>query len=314
MIRLALHPALAQALHGARVPILLTGTGGWLGQAMLEMLDGVFEEALPARVIAFSTAPEPLRLRSGRIFTPLAFAELENYRLPSSLIFHFAFLTRGHAQAPDYIAINRGISQTLQAFIARNGTAGIFIPSSGAAYAPDLAQNPYGALKLEDEQVFSALAWRLGFPAAIIRIFNLAGPFINNPRGYALASIILDLLAGAPVRLTAARPVLRSYTHVGDVLNIAAALLLHRLDVPVFDTAGEQDIEIGALATRAGKLLGAAEVSILRPAWENAEPDHYVGNFAAYQNAARLAGVELLGLDRQILDTAAYMADMPPSS
>src|SRR6202044_1934485 len=127
------------------------------------------------------------------------------------------------AHQPGYIETNRQISRIMQHFIARNGASGMFVPSSGAVYGAgriphqNLAADPYGALKYEDELVFGALARQLGFPAVIMRIFNLAGPCMNNLTGYALACIITDILRGGPITLRAAHPVLRAYAHIGDV-------------------------------------------------------------------------------------------------
>jgi hypothetical protein len=109
------------------------------------------------------------------------------------------------------------------------------------------------------------------------------------------------------VTLRAAQPVWRSYAHVADVLNIAAAIMLRGLNVPVFDTAGEETIEIGDLASRTGRLLTGKDVEIMRPDWRNGPADRYVGDIAAYRHAAGLAGVGLRALDDGILDTARFL-------
>jgi nucleoside-diphosphate-sugar epimerase len=306
---------LAAALAGSAAPIIVTGAGGWLGQAALEMLDSVFGAALPERVTAFTSGARVLRLRSGRRLEALAYETLAARGPRGALILHCAFRTRGHAGEAGYVEANRAITTAMRDFIARNGAAGLFVPSSGAVYRADrtldtdLAANPYGVLKAEDEAIFGTLAAGR-FPAAIIRIFNLAGPLINNISAYALASVCTDILAGGPIRLRAAKPVIRAYAHVEDVLNIALGLLLGGRAPPVFDTAGEA-IEIGALAARAAALLGAPWMAIVRPDWAGGAPDKYVGEAAGFAAAAGLAGVGLRGLDAQIADTAGYLAGLP---
>lgn len=313
MKRLSFCPLTAQQLRRENPSVIVTGAGGWLGRALLEMLDSAFGEALPEHVSVFASSPGWLSLRSGRPLATRAFAELETLRTEACFIFHLAFLTLGHERAADFIPVNRRISRTMRGFIERNGARGLFIPSSGAVYGPgqaliaDMDQHPYGTLKREDEEAFAALAERLGFPAAIIRIFNLAGPFINNLPGYALSSIIADVLNGGPVSLRAAQPVWRSYTHVEDVLNIAAAIMLRALPLPIFDTAGEEPVEIGDLARCIGRLLTGQEISMTRPAWQNGVASRYLGDPATYREAAALAGVELQALDAQILATADYI-------
>jgi UDP-glucuronate decarboxylase len=306
---IAFSPPLRRALQEARAPIIVTGTGGWLGQAALTALQGVFGADLPARVKTFSAAPRPL---PGFGLTPLPYAALETLRAAPALILHFAFRTKGHAAEPGYVETNRAIAATMRGFIARNGALGLFIPSSGAVYGPDgqphgdLAANPYGALKYEDELSFGALAARHAIPLVTARIFNLAGPRMNNLTGYALGSIIMDIVRGGPIQLRAARPVWRAYAHVGDVLAIALSLLLQRQSPPVFDTSGEP-VELGALAARAARLLTGADMPIIRPDWEGGVPDRYLGDGDSYARTAALAGVTPRALDEQILDTAAYI-------
>lgn len=302
-------PDLAVALRERRIPIVVTGATGWLGKATLEMLETALDDDMPVLVNAYAASQRIIRLRSGRRVLIRPLATLAHRRGRPAVIFHFAFLTREHAATmatADYAAANRAISTTLLDFINRGGAAGLILPSSGATYSRNHVNNPYGALKYEDETNFSAAATRLGFPVAIIRIFNLAGPFINKLDSYALACIINDLRAGGPVTLRAAHPVWRGYTHVEDMLNIAAAIVLRRLAVPVFDTAGEA-IEIGDLASRAARLLNRPDTEIHRPEWRHGGADRYLGDLDAYQRAADLTGVRLQSLDAQISATAAYL-------
>lgn len=298
---------IGDALRRTDCPVIVTGAGGWLGQAALTALGGVFGADLPARVMAFSTQPRTL---CG--VTTLPYAALADLRAGPGLILHLAFRTKGYEAEPGYVEANRAIAATLRGFIERNGARGLFIPSSGAVYGPDgalrtdVAAAPYGALKYEDELQFGALAARLSIPAVITRIFNLAGPCMNNLTGYALACIITDTLRGGPITLRAARPVWRAYTHVGDVLAIALSLLLREQSLPVFDTGGEA-LELGALAARTARLLTGGALPVVRPDWKNGEPDRYLGDGAAYEAAAAQAGVALRRLDAQIIDTADYI-------
>jgi nucleoside-diphosphate-sugar epimerase len=80
-------------------------------------------------------------------------------------------------------------------------------------------------LKLRDEAHFARLAAEKGIPLALIRVFNLAGPYINKVNTYALSSIILDVLRGGPVTLRASHPVIRSYVSIFDVIDLALCAL-----------------------------------------------------------------------------------------
>ncbi len=277
-------------------------------------LDNALGETLLSRVQAFSTASRMLALPSGRSVTARPYESLKELETAPALILHFAFRTRGYAREPGYVETNRAISAVMQNYISHSGALGLFVPSSGAVYGADriphqnIAADPYGALKYEDELTFSGLAKRLGFPAVVMRIFNLAGPGMNNLTGYALACIITDILRGGPIALRAAHPVWRSYTHVADVLNIALSLLLKGDSPAVFDTAGEPGIEIGDLARLVSRAIAGTELPVIRPpGWETAVPDRYLGDMASYAKAAAQAGVVLHPLEQQILDTAYYI-------
>jgi nucleoside-diphosphate-sugar epimerase len=313
-------PVLVDELRRDSQHIIVTGAGGWLGQAALEALDGALGEMMPMRVTAFASRAKTLLLRSGRVIVAHSYDSLDQLAIGPSLILHFAFLTRGFAKQDGYIETNCHITRTMQRFIARNGAIGLFLPSSGAVYGAgrvphqNLDTDPYGALKYEDELVFGAQARQLGFPAVIIRIFNLAGPCMNNLAGYALACIITDILHGGPINLRAAHPVFRAYAHIGDVLNIAFSLLLGRLELPVFDTAGQPSLEIGELAQLASRLVAGHELPVNRPEWRTGTPDCYLGDMQSYAQAARLAGVTLQPLEAQIQDTATYISSLAKKS
>jgi len=294
----------SEALEARAAPVIVTGAGGWLGQAALEMLGD------STRIIAFGASARDTTLRSGHKINVRPLEEIATLTLPGAIIFHFAFLTREHASAmplSDYISGNQKISCLIQDFIARCGTSGVFLPSSGAVYAgSEMSKNPYGVLKREDEEIFLRLATQQGFPAAIMRVFNLSGPFINKLNSYALACILSDILNARPVTLRASHPVWRGYAHVQDVLNIGLGSLLTQAPAAIFDSAGEA-IEVGDLALRAGRLLTGKTIEIIRPAWQDAPEDRYLGDPAQFTRRAESLGVPLHNLDQQILDTADYL-------
>jgi nucleoside-diphosphate-sugar epimerase len=233
---------------------------------------------------------------------------------------NFAFLGRERlSDLPlnEYVAQNDRITDLVTDAVERTGASGMFLPSSGAVYRrpgrrlqEDLSADPYGALKLRDERRFQGLGLRLGFPVSIFRVFNLAGPFINKLNSYALATILSDLNRGGPVVLRAAHPVIRAYTHVGDVLTLALADLATGRSGPPIDTLGAPAIEIGDLARLASTALGLPEPEIIRPPFDGTPPDNYVGDGEAFAALAERHGIMLTDLPNQIRATAAYLRDL----
>lgn len=296
--------------------VIVTGASGWLGQAALEMLEAVYGRQFQSRVMAFSNTPKPILLRSGTVVSAQRFSDLAHMDLPPAIILHCAFLTREHAQLQpmaDYAAANREIRRVLLGALKRNGALGFFVPSSGAVYRADRsletdeAANPYGVLKLEDEEAFAEIAQRLGFPCVVLRVFNLSGPFINKVSSYALASIIYDIQSGGPIRLRADIPVWRSYAAVDDVINLGMTLLLRGERLTPFDIAGDEPIEIGDLARRVAVRMDRPDMQISRPALTGGLGSFYLGEGEVFFAQARQAGLALKPLDEQISSTAAYM-------
>ncbi|MGE4481371.1 NAD-dependent epimerase/dehydratase family protein [Acidocella sp.] len=286
-------------LHG--IPVVVTGAGGWLGQAALEIA-----HQSGAEIHAFGSRPREHRFLDGTTVSVLPLSSLDMQELSGALVLHMAFLTREHAarmDEADYIAANRTISEFVAGFIKRNGARGVFVPSSGAVYAPP--PNPYGVCKLEDEGRFTMLGSMLSIPTVIIRIFNLAGPFINKQKSYVLSCILNDLLAGRPVTLNAAHPVWRGYAHVNDVLNVALGLLLAGHSPLVFDSWGEP-VEISALAARAAQ-VAQRELVLQRPEWRNGASDYYMGDEKAYLSHTASLNLTPSALEKQIRDTMVYL-------
>ena len=316
---LTLSQQLAERVRSCEANFVIVGARGWLGRATLDILDAALGENVAQRVQAFGSEAAVLALPSGRRIEMLPLSDLALLPQHQPTVFlHYAFLTKDRVDAfnlGDYVRLNTQISETVALAAERANTQGIFVPSSGAVYGPerklttDLAGNPYGALKLADERRFTALAERLGCRLVIARVFNLAGPYINKHSAYALSSIIIDVLGGGPIKLRAAHPVVRSYVHVGDLLAIALGLLCQprEAELTVFDTAGECEVEVGALARRAAVGMGAPQMQIVRPEVASAPVDRYVGDAESLLRAAGRCDIALRPLDDLILDTAGYL-------
>ena len=114
MNRLALPPALAERLRASDWRVLVTGAGGWLGQAALELLADALGPDWRKRVIAFGSNERLLVLRDGSEIRQHPLAMLPTCPPQPSLMLHFAYLTREKASGMPveaYIATNRALSR-----------------------------------------------------------------------------------------------------------------------------------------------------------------------------------------------------------
>jgi len=311
----------AARLAASQQRVVVTGAGGWLGRATLEALHGLLGEAFAERVVCFGSSARRFNLRGGLIIDQQGLGDLASLPPAPTLVLHNACLTRDRAEQmspADYAAANRAISRTVLAALDPIGAEAVFLPSSGAAYRADDPRAPdalrlYGQLKGEDEQAFAAWARSAGARAALVRVFNLSGPYINKLGSYALAGFILDALAARPIEVRASRPVFRSYVAIRELISIVLGLMTDEAPaVTRFDTAGERPLEMADIARAVAAAL-APELAILRPSLTVGEDDRYVGDRTAYAALSEAYRVPIVQFPQQIDETATYLMNFPES-
>ena len=307
----------AEALVVGSKRIIVVGGGGWMGLASLELLHRLLgPEAFTRRVVAFGSSSRTLSLRGGLTLCQHPLSALADLAPQPSLVLHFAFLTQEKAKQmseADYVSANRAISKTVMDCLDLIGAEGVFVPSSGAVYkvVTPLAQASmrlYGRLKLEDERAFTTWAEvGAGRRAAIARVFNLSGPYINKQSSYALACFINDALAGRPIEIKAPHPVYRSYVAISELMSIIFGLLTNgKIGAIAFDTAGDQTYEMTEIAGVVNKCLGS-KAGILRPQMVDVGADRYVGETAIYRQLRRDLNVGPVDFSSQVTGTAVYL-------
>lgn len=308
-------PKLAQALQADDRRIVVTGAGGWIGRAALDLLIELFGEAFDERVTCFGTSARDIVLRSGRLVAQRPLAELGSLPPRPTTCLHLAFLTRERAEEMDgaaYRAANMALREQVIAALDSIGVDRLFVASSGAAYqaadlaAPD-ALRLYGEMKLADETGFADWAERTGARAVICRIFTLSGPYINKVEHYALGSFICQAMSAGRITVNARVPVMRSYVAIRELLAVVfGALLDAKQPVTRFDSGGEL-VEIGALASRIGD---AMRVPVDRPPLRDEPGSLYFGDIAWYNKLRDKLDIPPVPLDQQIAETADYLKEV----
>jgi nucleoside-diphosphate-sugar epimerase len=300
--------------------LAVTGAGGWLGLATLEMLHGAMGEAFGRQVSCFGGRARRLSLRGGVLVDQAPLADLAGLAPAPTIVLHLGFLTQGPQMmlgAEDYVAANEAIRRTVIEALDGLGAEAVFLASSGATYLADRNGGPqskelYGWLKLQDEAAFGQWGRARGKAVVTARIFNLTGPYINRRTTYAIACFIADALAGRPICVQAARPVFRSYTSIAELMSTALGILTGApQETLTFDTAGETTLEMGEIAEAVATALGSTHGVVRSPFDPRAEPDYYAGDGSAYAELGRSFGVARTLLAEQIRDTACFMAEYP---
>ena len=131
-----LERSVEQALAASPARIVITGAGGWLGMATLELLEAALGPDFAARIACYGSTCRKLRLVDGTIVEQSPLAEMAMLDPCPSLVLHLAFLTKDRAEAmaaDDYAAANRKLSATVLAALDPIGAEAVFVASSSVA-------------------------------------------------------------------------------------------------------------------------------------------------------------------------------------
>ena len=123
-------------LAQSEVRIVITGAGGWLGMATLELLHDAIGPALADRVICLGARARTLVLMDGTRIAQRAMEDIATLPSAPTLMLHLAYMTKdriGHMAYSTYCRDNRKLTDMVIDALEPIGATGLFYPSSGAA-------------------------------------------------------------------------------------------------------------------------------------------------------------------------------------
>src|SRR5712671_2855333 len=124
----------------------------------------------------------------------------------------------------------------------------------------------YACSKAIDE--FLALAyWReKKLPTVVVRLFNTVGPRQTGQYGMVIPTFVKQALAGRPITVYGNGKQTRCFCYVGDVVSALLKLMDDEQAVgEVFNIGSNQEITIGALASRVKELTSSESEIVLVP-------------------------------------------------
>ncbi|MBW4530097.1 MAG: hypothetical protein KME02_05325 [Aphanothece saxicola GSE-SYN-MK-01-06B] len=299
-------------------PIAVTGATGWVGKSALHELQLTLEPNL------FRQYVKAYASKSGSLCTTaygrdhqfdypvFSLAELPEHAVkdPFGSIFHAAFFPRSGLDVvgvDSYIAINREITRLVCDAVTHSPGVRVVNISSGAAssfdgelpgYGDKLLQNPYGALKHEEEKRIGDLTGSL-----ILRIYSLTGRFMTNPQIYALGDFLLKARDKTQIILKSKNRVVRGFGHASNISALAWAWAKSDhapLQSPLATVSHETDLN--ELAQKVSKMFNLPEpVSSLDSALS---PNIYSADTTPFLAFLGEFGLSASTMEEQIADTA----------
>jgi len=288
---------------------IITGSSGWLGRSLLQVLKEILQDEFTSRVFAISTSSSEITIpKIGKIKTYDYNHNFEKF--DNIILFHLAFLTKEKTETltdNDYISKNLKIRKSVINIINTLQPKALFYSSSGAIYNNN---NLYSDLKIKDEIFFKQIAADNNMDLIIPRIFNIGGPNINKYNLYAISDMIIQAKNNGFININANFPVIRSYIHVMDLIKISFSWILdsNKKEKNItFDTANTRSLEIEDLAILIFKTLNLPQ-NIKRKKIDDKLPENrYIGDPTIQNKILKNYNINLQDNNKIIEDTYIYL-------
>ncbi len=283
---------------------VIYGANGWMGRSAVEFLSLIEPKIAEERLLLIGSRPSEIVI-NGSIFKILeptsAFSSIEE----NSVFLNSAFLRREAlltVPSGEYVRKNREISAFAMRILEQKRLFSFINLSSGAARNMDVESNlknadEYSRIKKSLEVEFSELARKHKTPIVNCRIYSLSGRHLNEFENLALSSFIKQAQGRNQIEVKSPNTK-RTYL---DATNLAAILfnIACKGDDANFDSGGAL-VTMSELARNVADALGKKDCEII--CGEDQSPD-YFGDFESFNEIATELGVEMFGIQEQILRT-----------
>jgi nucleoside-diphosphate-sugar epimerase len=284
--------------------VVILGASGWVGRTACNWL-----AQMGTQVLLFAESSRIERIgQSDYRFETFDIRKIRDFK-PTTVI-DAAFITREKVKTlpvESYIRSNTAlIEQALE--LQRLSTVQKFIGvSSGASVphlkleSPDLALDPYGALKAIYERRLIKDP-ELRAKTTIGRIWSVSGSLVTKPSLFAFSGLIQQALSGH-IEILATHRVWRRYVDLEDFIRVVT--LSSPGESRVIDSGGRK-VELEQLAELIFATLGLTP-SMKRVLIPGSADDLYFSNESTWLDAAQHIGFVPLTLEEQIVKVAATL-------
>ena len=291
--------------------VLVTGATGWLGrETVARVLEGKFEGITQSDLLLASSNGRDLELDSLGVYPTVALENLNHRESTNSLegLAHLAFITKDKTTQysfSEYVAKNIELISAACEIIERDKPKWVVVVSSGAIIdratleiENNVVRNPYGFCKRIEEALIAESARKVGANIVIGRLWGATGLYMPVKRAYAISDFIESAKESGAIRINSGGDVIRRYCDAGDFMEVLVRSAIQG-HTTTLDSGGSI-IEVGELAKLISARLG--EISISRSEIPTAVDDYYPRGLE-FEELAKSVGVQLHGIDEQVLRT-----------
>ncbi len=275
-----------------------------MGRSAVDFLSSIEPAIAREQLLLIGSRPSEIVV-NGEKFTILdpesGFSSIEE----NSIFLNSAFLRREallKIPREEYVKRNLEISALAKRSLEEKSLFSFINLSSGAARNMDAVSNlktadEYSRMKKSLEVEFSELARKHKTPIVNCRIFSLSGRNLNEFENLALSSFIKQAQVNNQIEVKSP-DTMRTYI---DATNLAG--ILFRIacegDDANFDSGGTL-VSMSELARNVANALENKDIEVILG---NDQSPDYFGDYESFNKLATELGVEILGIQEQILRT-----------
>ena len=291
--------------------VLVTGATGWLGrETVARVIEGKFEGITQSDLLLASSNGRDLELDSLGVYPTVALENLSHRGSTNSIegLVHLAFITKDKTTQysfSEYVAKNIELISAACEIIERDKPKWVVVVSSGAIIdratleiENNVVRNPYGFCKRIEEALIAESARKVGANIVIGRLWGGTGLYMPVKRAYAISDFIESAKESGAIRINSGGEVIRRYCDAGDFMEVLVRSAIQG-DTTTLDSGGSI-IEVGELAKMISARMG--DISISRSEVPTAVDDYYPRG-SEFEELAKSVGVQLHGIDEQVLRT-----------
>lgn len=286
--------------------VLVTGASGWFGQtatAMMEILD------TPTLLIG-SKAREIEIAGKKKDIQVWNFENIVEFG--PTIVIDCAYLTREMVDGTGldtYINVNRKLLQQIVDLKSLETLRLVISFSSGAAEIYRSKNNeksmdidPYGFLKVEQEEVLQSEFKSSKADLVIARVWNTSGSLVTKTNGFAFSDLIHQALNGQ-IEVSSSFEVWRRFCMIEEIIGVS--LNGSQGSEQVFDTGGRL-IEIRDLAKLIQEIVNP-KANLVLPTAKSGQTNNYFSDGKSWDNWCQSLNYEPLQLEEQIEQVAEWM-------